>query len=269
MKILEIVDWDENFENNRSRALMDLDWVPIPNKMDGDGYTQVMDQEEGMVIFGAWILMVETASKSKPRGMLLRSGLLPHDANSLSRITRRKREEFELAIPVLLDIGWLGAKEITEAELQVLILEVAPKCQEVTIEGKGREGKGIEQKERKDGLDPSVLEKQKNLTRARTAAYSEIIPYLNEKTNRRYSIANKATQRHINARLSEGYTLADFKTVIDKKTREWLNDAKMSPYLRPQTLFAGHFEGYLMQPEIGPTGKTTVSERTGFIGEDK
>jgi uncharacterized phage protein (TIGR02220 family) len=265
MKVLEIVDWNENFENNRTRELKILNWVPIPNKMDGDGYTQVMDHEQGMMVFGAWILMVEIASKSNPRGLLLRSGLKPHDAGSLARMSRRKVEEFEIAIPALLDIGWLGSKDFTEDQLRVLSEDPAPPGEEVPMEGNGPEGNGPDQKGRKDGLDPSILEKQKNITRARTLAYSEIIPYLNEKTSRRFSVLNKVTQRHINARLSEGYTIEDFKTVIDKKVTEWLHDPKMSPYLRPQTLFAGKFEAYLNQPEIGPGGKTTVSERTGFI----
>ena len=260
MNILEIVDWNKNFETHQSRLLKTLPWVAIPTKMDGDGFTELMDHEHGLMIFGAWILMVEITSKDSPRGMLLRSGLRPHTPKSLARMAHREVDEFELAIPVLLDMGWLQYKEITEEELAVIPRNPAP--HNIT-EQDTTEQDTTEQKEH--GLDPSVLEKQKNLTRARILAYTEIIPYLNEKTNRRYSITNKTTQRHINGRLSEGYTIEDFKTVIDKKTSEWLNDPKMSPYLRPQTLFAGKFEGYLNQPEVGPGGKTTVSERTGFI----
>ncbi len=265
MTVLEIVDWNDHFETHQSRVLKTLPWVAIPTKMDGDGFTELMDHKNGMLIFGAWMLMVEITSKGHPRGLLLRSGLRPHTPKSLARMTHREVDEFELAIPVLLDMGWLRYKEITEEELAVIprnpalhnITEQDITEQDIT-EQDITEQKG-------HGLDPSLLEKQKNLTRARNLAYSEIIPYLNEKTNRRYSIANKATQRHINARLSEGYTIEDFKAVIDKKTAEWLNDPKMSPYLRPQTLFAGKFEGYLNQPTVGPGGKTTVSERTGFI----
>ena len=37
------------------------------------------------------------------------------------------------------------------------------------------------------------------------------------------------------------------KAVIDSKKSQWLNDPKMSGYLRPQTLFQeGKFQGYLM-----------------------
>ncbi len=55
------------------------------------------------------------------------------------------------------------------------------------------------------------------------------------------------TQGLIKARLNEGFTVDDFKTVIDKKTEEWINDPKMRNYLRPETLCSNKFEGYLNQ----------------------
>lgn len=76
--------------------------------------------------------------------------------------------------------------------------------------------------------------------------YKEIIDYLNEKTNSHYRHTTKATQRIINGRLSENFTVDDFKRVIDIKAEQWLNDKKMQAYLRPETLFAAsHFESYL------------------------
>ena len=75
--------------------------------------------------------------------------------------------------------------------------------------------------------------------------YKEIIDYLNEKTGRNYKHTAKANQRVIKARMNEGYTLEEFKTVIDKKYDEWNNDAKMKKFLRPETLFSTNFDRYL------------------------
>ena len=72
----------------------------------------------------------------------------------------------------------------------------------------------------------------------------EIIDYLNEKTNKNYTYKSNVTKRLINARTEEGFTLEDFKIVIDKKTKDWDNP-KMEKYLRPQTLFSTKFEAYL------------------------
>ena len=82
--------------------------------------------------------------------------------------------------------------------------------------------------------------------------YVEIIQYLNEKTHKSYKWQTKSTQRMINGRIEDGFSIDDFKTVIDKKCAEWLGDKEMDQYLRPETLFAAkHFESYLNQKMPG------------------
>ena len=74
--------------------------------------------------------------------------------------------------------------------------------------------------------------------------YSLVIDYLNKKANTNYRPTTKNTQSFINARVSEGYTVEDFKKVIDSKSREWLG-TDFEKYLRPATLFGTKFESYL------------------------
>ena len=74
--------------------------------------------------------------------------------------------------------------------------------------------------------------------------FKEIISYLNEKAGTNYKASSKKTQTSIHARLSEGFTIDDFKTVIDKKCMEWMH-TEYEKYLRPETLFGTKFEGYL------------------------
>ena len=74
--------------------------------------------------------------------------------------------------------------------------------------------------------------------------YSLVIDYLNKKANTNYRASAKNTQSFINARLKEGYTVEDFKKVIDSKSKEWLN-TDFEKYLRPATLFGTKFENYL------------------------
>lgn len=76
--------------------------------------------------------------------------------------------------------------------------------------------------------------------------YSEAVEYLNEKAGTKYKSSSKNTTKHIKARINDGYTLEDFKTVIDKKCSEWLN-TDMEKYLCPDTLFGSKFEKYLNQ----------------------
>ena len=76
-----------------------------------------------------------------------------------------------------------------------------------------------------------------------------IIEKLNHVTGTNYKDSTEKTRRLIHARLKEGFTLKDFYTVIDKKAREWGDNADMVKYLRPETLFGTKFESYLNQPE--------------------
>ena len=71
-----------------------------------------------------------------------------------------------------------------------------------------------------------------------------IVDYLNQKAKVHYKATTKKTQTCIHARLSEGFTIDDFKTVIDKKCDEWLK-TDFEQYLRPETLFGTKFESYL------------------------
>ena len=81
-----------------------------------------------------------------------------------------------------------------------------------------------------------------------SSSISEIINYLNTKTGKNYSDTASETKRLITARLNEGYTVEDFKWLIDTKVGEWIANEKMQKYLRPNTLFApSHFDNYLNQ----------------------
>ena len=74
--------------------------------------------------------------------------------------------------------------------------------------------------------------------------YSEVIKYLNEKANTNYRPSTKNTQSFIKARLKEGFTVEDFKKVIDVKAKSWVG-TDFEKYLRPSTLFGTKFENYL------------------------
>lgn len=77
----------------------------------------------------------------------------------------------------------------------------------------------------------------------------KIVNYLNEKSEKKYKHTTPKTQKYIRARLKEGFDFEDFKTVIDKKCKQWKNNSKMNRYLRPETLFSTKFEGYLNEEE--------------------
>lgn len=76
--------------------------------------------------------------------------------------------------------------------------------------------------------------------------YKDVINYLNQQTGKHYKSTTKKNQTVIRARTDEGFSLQDFKKVIDNKVTEWTG-TDMEKYLRPETLFGTKFEGYLNQ----------------------
>lgn len=104
----------------------------------------------------------------------------------------------------------------------------------------------------------------------------EIISHLNQVCGTDYKPSSKKTIGFIEARFREGFTVDNFKTVIDKKYAEWGRDDKMCKFLRPETLFGTKFESYLNQPDTLSRPKVSKSmqnilnymERTGVKNEE-
>ena len=89
-----------------------------------------------------------------------------------------------------------------------------------------------------------------------TYPYGAVVDYLNSKAGTRYKHSSEDTRKHIRARVNDGYTLDDFKAVIDRKVEEW-KGTEWEKFLRPSTLFGSKFESYLNQKEE-PKGKKTA-----------
>lgn len=93
----------------------------------------------------------------------------------------------------------------------------------------------------------------------------EIVSYLNYVSGKNYRPNTEKTQRHIKARLNEGFALDDFKKVIDIKVAEW-KDTEMELYIRPETLFGNKFESYLQQ-KIIPNRKEYKENKQDQLNE--
>ena len=109
-------------------------------------------------------------------------------------------------------------------------------------------------------IDIDIDKEQK----AQSDVYDEIIKYLNDKTGSHFKPTSKSTQRLINGRLSENYSIDDFKHVIDVKPSSG-KITKNVQVFNPDTLFNGSkFEKYLNRKM--PSGASTQQqdERLGF-----
>ena len=112
-------------------------------------------------------------------------------------------------------------------------------------------------------LNIKQLNKDELITNTKKENIKEICDYLNERAKTNYKPTTKTTIQSINGRMAEGYTIADFKSVIDKKCGEWLG-TEMEKYLTPDTLFRpANFEKYLNQKIVNPKKELTNDDIFG------
>ena len=134
--VYRVRNWDDLYENNRTRELRRMEWVPVLNRMDTDPYTElVAGHEAGPAHLGVWLAVLMIASRCDPRGTLLRecrsqvresrmwvrddrtqvrheNGPEPHTPQSLARMSHLPAGLVEEAILRLLEIGWLEEVEL-------------------------------------------------------------------------------------------------------------------------------------------------------------
>lgn len=96
--------------------------------------------------------------------------------------------------------------------------------------------------------DNQQITTSNNVKKEKKEIINNIVEFLNSTASKNFKSNSTSTIKHINARLREGYTLEDFKRVIEIKTSEWLG-RENEKYLRPSTLFGTKFESYLNQGE--------------------
>jgi len=105
----EVADWDNKYENAETRKRKSLFWVLVPNCHDGLGYCTIMEREDALEVFGAWVLILQVASKSSHRGSLSSSKGRPYSAKEIATMTRAPVEKIRDALDVLVEIGWVLA----------------------------------------------------------------------------------------------------------------------------------------------------------------
>ncbi|WP_192935902.1 conserved phage C-terminal domain-containing protein, partial [Oenococcus oeni] len=76
-----------------------------------------------------------------------------------------------------------------------------------------------------------------NITIAKKA-----LNYFNQQSNRKFNLLAKKNTKPIIARLNEGFSPEDLKTVIDRACSHWKGKAEYEQFLRPETIFNGRFD---------------------------
>lgn len=153
----------------------------------------------------------------------------------LEAVKRRKEVSFNAKYFLITDVkSIVGSNKIdvftvNDDNLRVNV-NINPNSEDVNV-NKSTQRKEKESKEKKSKENKEPV--------------AEIIEYLNSVCNKKFKPTTEGQVKYIRARLKEGNTVEDLKSVIDKKAAQWLG-SKQEMYLRPSTLFNSEkFEGYL------------------------
>ena len=88
---------------------------------------------------------------------------------------------------------------------------------------------------------------------------ARVLEYLNQRCGTNYRTEISIDKSPIVARLRDGFTEDDMKTVIDKKVDEW-SGTEFEMHLNPDTLFGARFEKYLNQKIVKKTEKKSHAQ---------
>lgn len=254
-------------------------WIKIVTDIFDDEKILLIESLPGSdSIIVIWFKLLCLAGKNNNSGVFLLNDRIPYTEEMLATIFRKEVNTVRFALKTFSDFGMI------ELINNVITIPNWNKHQTLDAYEKKKERDRIYQKEKRakqklliesskkssdksndnssdTSSDVVALEEDKEKEEEREEdidinIYIEIIDYLNSKANTNYRVNNKKTRASINARIAEGFTIDDFKKVIDIKSSEWLN-TNMQQYLRPETLFGTKFEGYLNQKVTKQVGNYT------------
>lgn len=271
---------------------MSIKWIKITTAMfDDEKIKLIRNLPEADSILLTWIQLLVQAGKANASGSIILNERIPYTEEMLATIFDRPINVIRLALNTFEQFGMI------HMENGVITISNWDKHQNIDGMEKVRERERLKKQRQRERLREQQLsldcpdgvpgtdrghvpqrpatdidkeldiEKEldidinNSVTSVPTSKipYKEIVEYLNVKAGTSYKFSGKKTQSLIRARWNEGFTLEDFKKVIDNKVEDANDSTNLfdAQYLRPETLFSNKFEGYLNQrrrPNAGTTG---------------
>ena len=228
-------------------------WLKLPENYFDIDDTKIIESMPNGKDYIIFLLKLKLKSINT-EGHLKYKDAIPYNEQMLSTITNTNIDIVRSAMKIFLNLGvieMLDDGTIYMTQIQNMLGSESQSAERVR---KFREQKSLllqcnadvtNSNEHIDiDLDTDIETDKENIP------YGDVVNYLNAKCGTGYKSSSKKTKELIRARWNEGFKLEDFKTVINKKTKEWLG-TDQSKYLRPETIFGTKFESYLNQIDKG------------------
>ncbi|MHA5102287.1 phage replisome organizer N-terminal domain-containing protein [Oenococcus oeni] len=250
--------------------MAEIHWIKLKTTMfDDEKIRLIQSVPESDSILIIWIRLLVLAGKTNDDGLIYIQRNMPYTDEMLATLFNKPLNVVRLAITTLnkfnmIDIGQDGVIAITNWE----------KHQNIDGMEKVREQNRIrKQRQRKKVQLPFLLESSHVTSRDSHATDTDTdtdtesdtdknimsgkpdesispnitiakkaLNYFNQQSNRKFNLLAKKNTKPIIARLNEGFSPEDLKTVIDRACSHWKGKSEYEQFLRPETIFNGRFD---------------------------
>lgn len=242
----------------------EIKWIKIVTDIfDDEKILLIESLPEADTILVIWFKLLTLAGRQNYQGVLMLNNRIYYTEDMLATLFRRPLNTVKFALRTFEQYGMI---EIVNNAITISNWE---KHQNVDGMDKVRENtrKRVAQHRERQKLlangnvtcnvtvtDCNALEKEEEKEIEEDinnkCPFQEIISYLNSATGKNFRASSNSHKKLIRARWNDGYTLEDFKKVIDNMVVNWTG-TDFEKYLQPSTLFReSNFDKYL---NMGPT----------------
>ncbi|PGH85789.1 replication protein [Bacillus thuringiensis] len=272
--------------------MADVKWIKITTSMFEDEKIRLIESmPEADTLLIIWIKLLSQAGKTNANGYIFLNENIPYTEDMLATLFNRPIATVRLAFQTFRQFGMIEVDENHFISVsnwgKYQSLNGLDKIREDTKKrvAAHRERKKLSLINESNECNVTCnevgnanetdkeLEKELELEKDINKHIVEIVTYLNDTCSTSYRSSTKKTKDLIKARFNQGFTVDDFKKVIEIKSSHWLTDEEYNQYLRPSTLFGTKFEEYLNQQlkkgakNYGGNSNAKGSQIPGFKGE--
>lgn len=251
--------------------MAEISWIKLKTTMfDDEKIRLIQSVPESDSILIIWIRLLVLAGKTNDDGLIYIQRDMPYTDEMLATLFNKPLNVVRLAITTLnkfnmIDIGQDGVIAITNWEKHQNIdgmekireqnrlrlrkfrskqkeLPSSNKKKDVTLHETLRNAIDTDTDTDSDTDKDIMSGKPDSLSSPNITIAKKALNYFNQQSNRKFNLLAKKNTKPIIARLNEGFSPEDLKTVIDRACSHWKGKADYEQFLRPETIFNGRFD---------------------------